>query len=45
MGSQAGVVDINHAFHFYYKKMLYVDWVSVDLNLTSRVSSLLKIDS
>ena len=39
MGSQAGVVDINHGFHLYYKIMFYVDWVSVDLNLTSRVSS------
>ena len=39
LGSQAGVVDISHAFHLYL--MLYVDLVSVDLNLTSRVSSLL----
>ena len=39
LGSQAGVVDINHAFHLYYKITLYVDWVSVDLNLTSRISS------
>ena len=38
LGSQAGVVDINHAFHLYYK-MYYVDRVSVDLNLTPRVSS------
>ena len=36
LGSQAGIVNINHAFHLYYK-MLYVGWLSVDLNLTLRV--------
>ena len=35
--SQAGVVDINHAFTS--TTMLYLDWVSVYLNLTSRVFS------
>ena len=46
MGSQAGVVDINHAFHLYYKTLYVGDvgWVIVDRNLTSRVFSLLKID-
>ena len=37
LGSQAGVVDINHAFQLYYNA--YVDRASVDLNLTSRVFS------
>ena len=37
-GSQAGVVDINHAFHLFYKCCMWI-WVSVDLNLTARVSS------
>ena len=51
MGSQAGAVDINHAFHLCYNVVLYVDRLSVDLNLISRVSpdtpvsSLRKINS
>ena len=50
VGSQAGVVDINRAFHLYYKCCM---WVEFQLILTwlwgfspgTPVSSLLKIDS
>ena len=38
LGSQAGVLNINHAFHLYYKCCRWIEF-SADLNLTSRVSS------
>ena len=29
MGSQAGVVDINHAFHLYYKCCMWIEFQSI----------------
>ena len=46
--SQAGVVDINPAFHLYYKCCMWVELISTWLqgfSLGTPVSSLLKIDS
>ena len=50
MGSQAGVVDINHAFHLYYKCCMWIEFHSISTWLRrfspcTPVSSLLKIDS
>ena len=49
-GSQAGVVDINHAFHLYYKCCMWIEFQSISTRLRgflpgTPVSSLLKIDS
>ena len=49
-GSQAGVVDINHAFHFYYKCCMWIEFRSISTWLRgfspgTPVSSLIKIDS
>ena len=50
MGSQAGVVDINHAFHLDYKCCMWIEFQSIStwlrgFSLGTPVSSLLKIDS
>ena len=49
-GSQAGVVNINHAFHLYYKCCMWIEFQSIStwlrgFSLGTPVSSLLKIDS
>ena len=49
-GSQAGVVNINHAFHLYYKCCMWIEFQSISTWLRgfspgTPVSSLLKIDS
>ena len=49
-GSQAGVVDINHAFHLYNKCCMWIEFQSISTWLRgfspgTPVSSLLKIDS
>ena len=48
-GSQAGVVDIDHAFHLYYKCYMWIEFQSIltwlrGFSLGTPVSSLLKID-
>ena len=50
LGSQAGVVDINHTFHLYYKCCMWTEFQSISTWLWgfspgTPVSSLLKIDS
>ena len=50
MGSQAGVVDISHAFHLYYKCCMWIEFHSISTWLRgfypgTPVSSLLKTDS
>ena len=50
LGSQAGVVDINHAFHLYYKCCMWAEFKSISswsrgFSPVTPVSSLLKIDS
>ena len=50
LGSQAGVVDISHAFHLYYKCCMWIEFQSISTWLRgfspgTPVSSLLKIDS
>ena len=50
VGSQAGVVDINLAFHLYYKYCMWIELQSISTWLRgfspgTPVSSLLKIDS
>ena len=31
LGSQAGVVDINHAFHLYYKCCMWIEFQSISI--------------
>ena len=50
LGSQAGVADINHAFHLYYKCCMWIEFQSISTLLRgfspgTPVSSLLKINS
>ena len=50
LGSQAGVVDINHAFHLYYKHCMWVAFQLIStwlrgFSLGTPVSCLRKIDS
>ena len=50
LGSQAGIVDINHAFHLYYKSCMWTEFQSIStwfrgFSPGTPVSSLLKIDS
>ena len=50
LGSQAGVMDINHAFHLYYKCCMWTEFQSIStwfrgFSPGTQVSSLLKIDS
>ena len=33
VGSQAGVVDINHAFHLYYKCCMWIEFQSISTRL------------